>query len=95
MEATTTANRPLNIVISGIFGFGRFAEDHGRDELRAYIKAAGHNNRTQVNTMTDYLVVPSIENWTAYNVGPSKMAKAAQLGTKVITDTQLRRILSA
>ena len=85
----------LNIVISGIFRFGKYAEEHGRDELRQFIAAAGHNNRSEVNGKTDYLVVPDVENWFAYNVGPSKMAKAKALGVPIITDDQLRKLLAA
>ena len=88
-------NKQLNNVISGIFGNGRFKEDHGREELRQLIRNAGHNSRTEVSSKTDYPVVPDIDNWQAYNVGPSKMQRARQLGIKIITDQQLHTLLAA
>lgn len=87
--------KPMNIVISGIFCFnGRRAEDHGRYELREAIKAAGHNNRSEVNSKTDYLVVPSTDQWWLYNVGPSKIAKAQELGIPVVSLKEFKKIIA-
>jgi len=86
--------KPLNIVISGIFSLGKYAEDHGRNELRAAIKAAGHNVRSEVNSKTDYLVVWDVRNWFAFNVGPAKMAKAQELGIPVVSLNEFKQIVA-
>lgn len=77
----------LNIVITGVFN-GNAMGHHGRDELKRIIRAAGHKVCSEVTGRTDYLVVGD-------SPGPSKMERAAALGTRQITDAQLRRIVAA
>ena len=57
-----------------------------RDELANQIRLKGGNFQTGVGKSTDYLV-------TGQRVGSSKLAKAKQLGVKVISEAQLMEML--
>lgn len=57
-----------------------------RDELANQIRLRGGNFQTGVGKSTDYLV-------TGQRVGSSKLAKAKQLGVKVISEAQLMEML--
>lgn len=57
-----------------------------RDELANRIRLRGGNFQTGVGRSTDYLVV-------GQRVGSSKLAKARQLGVKVISEAQLMEML--
>ena len=57
-----------------------------RDELANRIRLRGGNFQTGVGKSTDYLVA-------GQRVGSSKLAKAKQLGVKVISETQLMEML--
>lgn len=57
-----------------------------RDELANQIRLRGGNFQTGVGKSTDYLVA-------GQRVGSSKLAKAKQLGVKVISETQLMEML--
>lgn len=57
-----------------------------RDELANQIRLRGGNFQTGVGKSTDYLVV-------GQRVGSSKLAKAQQLGVKVISEAQLMEML--
>lgn len=57
-----------------------------RDELANQIRLRGGNFQTGVGKSTDYLVV-------GQRVGSSKLAKAKQLGVKVISEAQLMEML--
>lgn len=57
-----------------------------RDELANQIRLRGGNFQTGVGKSTDYLVA-------GQRVGSSKLAKAKQLGVKVISEAQLMEIL--
>lgn len=59
----------------------------GRDQAAEKIRALGGTFQSSVGKETDYLVVGE-------NVGASKLAKAAKLGTKQISEQQLIDILS-
>ncbi len=57
-----------------------------RDELANQIRLRGGNFQTGVGKSTDYLVA-------GQRVGSSKLAKAKQLGVKVISEAQLMEML--
>jgi DNA ligase (NAD+) len=61
-------------------------ESMGREEAGEKIRALGGTFQSSVGKDTDYLVVGA-------NVGASKLAKAAKLGTKQISETDLLKML--
>lgn len=82
-QATPAAALPLagmSIVISGVF------EQYGRDELRAMIEQHGGKCPGSVSARTSCLLAGS-------GVGPSKIARATELGVRVIGETELLAML--
>lgn len=71
-----------NFVVTGSL------ETMSRDEAADKIRALGGTFQSSVGKDTDYLVVGA-------NVGASKLAKAAKLGTKQITENNLLELLRA
>ena len=61
-------------------------ETMGRDEVAEKVRALGGTFQTSVGKDTSYLVVGA-------NVGASKLKKAEKLGTKQISETELKKIL--
>lgn len=70
-----------NFVITGSL------ETMGRDQAAERIRALGGTFQSSIGKDTDYLVVGA-------NVGAAKLAKAAKLGTKQITEAELLKILN-
>jgi len=70
-----------NFVVTGSL------ESMGREQAAERIRALGGTFQSSIGKDTDYLVVGA-------NVGASKLTKAAKLGTKQITETDLLEILS-
>ncbi len=62
-------------------------ESMGREEAGERIRALGGTFQSSIGKDTDYLVVGA-------NVGASKLAKAAKLGTKQLTESDFLKILS-
>jgi DNA ligase (NAD+) len=58
----------------------------GREEAAEKIRALGGIFQSSVGKDTDYLVVGA-------NVGASKLAKAAKLGTKQLTEAEFLKML--
>jgi DNA ligase (NAD+) len=71
-----------NFVVTGSL------DSMSRDEAAEKIRALGGTFQSSVGKETDYLVVGG-------NVGASKLAKAAKLGTKQITEQDLLKILAS
>ena len=69
------------IVISGIFSISR-------DDMKALIEAHGGKNSSSVSGKTDYLL-------TGEKPGPEKLKKAADLGVKVISESEFYAITGA
>ncbi len=61
-------------------------ESMGREQAAERIRALGGTFQSSVGKDTDYLVVGA-------NVGASKLAKAAKLGTKQLTESELLKLL--
>jgi DNA ligase (NAD+) len=59
----------------------------GREEAAESIRALGGTFQSSVGKVTDYLVVGA-------NVGASKLAKAAKLGTKQLTEAEFLKIIT-
>jgi DNA ligase (NAD+) len=72
----------LNFVVTGSL------DSMSRDEAADRIRALGGTFQSSVGKDTDYLVVGG-------NVGASKLAKAAKLGTKQIDESELLKILES
>ncbi|MDR2563343.1 MAG: NAD-dependent DNA ligase LigA [Prevotellaceae bacterium] len=70
----------LSVVISGNFSVSR-------DEIKQLIEQHGGRNASGVSSKTDYLLAGD-------KIGPSKLQKAKQLGVKIITEAQLREMIS-
>jgi DNA ligase (NAD+) len=82
-EAVKQVGGPLsgqNFVVTGTL------ESMGREEAAERIRALGGTFQTSVGKDTDYLVVGA-------NVGASKLAKAAKLGTKQLTEAEFLKLL--
>jgi DNA ligase (NAD+) len=71
-----------NFVVTGTL------ETMGRDIAAERIRDLGGTFQSTITKDTDYLVVGA-------NVGASKLAKAAKLGTKQITEQELLKLLEA
>ena len=69
------------IVISGIFSISR-------DDMKALIEAHGGKNSSSVSGKTDYLLAGE-------KPGPEKLKKAADLGVKVISESEFYAITGA
>jgi len=70
-----------NFVVTGSL------ETMGREEAAEKIRARGGTFQSSVGKDTDYLVVGA-------NVGASKLAKAAKLGTKQLTESEFLKLLN-
>jgi DNA ligase (NAD+) len=82
-EVITKTGGPLegrSFVVTGSL------ESMGRDEAAEKIRALGGTFQSSVGKDTNYLVVGA-------NVGASKLAKAAKLGTKQLTEEDLLKLL--
>lgn len=69
----------LSIVVSGVFN------TFSRDEIKELIEELGGKNVGSVSSKTDYLVAGE-------NMGPSKLQKAEQLGVRVISEGEFRKL---
>ena len=71
----------LTFVISGVF------EEYSRPELSALIENNGGKIISSISAKLNYLVAGN-------NMGPSKLAKAEKLGTKIISEAELLELLN-
>ena len=71
----------LTFVISGVF------EEHSRPELSQLIESNGGKIISSISARLNYLVAGN-------NMGPSKLAKAEKLGTKIISEADLLKLLN-
>lgn len=71
----------MNFVVTGTL------ETMGRDQAAERIRALGGTFQSSVGKDTDYLVVGA-------NVGASKLAKAAKLGTKQVTEAEFLELIA-
>ena len=71
----------LTFVISGVF------EMHSRDEIKNLIENNGGNISSSISSKTNYLVAGD-------NIGPSKYAKANDLGVTIINEAALIDLIS-
>lgn len=69
------------LVVSGVF------ETYGRDEIKKVIEDNGGKVGSSISTKTDFVVAGD-------NMGPAKLEKANQLGIKIISEHDLRDMLS-
>lgn len=77
---TTEKLKGLSIVISGVF------EKHSRDELKKMIEDNGGKNVGSISKKTNYLL-------RGDNMGPSKLAKAEQLGVAMISENEFLEMI--
>jgi len=70
-----------SIVVSGVFS--KFT----RDELKSTIEEHGGKNAGSISKKTDYVVAGE-------NMGPSKLAKAKELGITILTEDQFIELIS-
>lgn len=70
----------LSIVISGTF------ERHSRDELKDLIEKHGGKNLAAVSSNADFLLAGD-------NMGPAKLAKAAKLGVRIISENDFEKMI--
>jgi DNA ligase (NAD+) len=71
----------LRFVVSGVF------LSYTRDGIKETIELNGGKNVSSISAKTDYLLAGN-------NMGPSKMAKAATLGVKVIQESEFIKMIS-
>ena len=83
----------LNIVITGCFNESAI-DGYGRHAVRSMIQRAGHKVQSDINTRTDYLCIGTA-NVPGRGAGPSKLAKAKDLGVQTVTLEELRSVLDA
>lgn len=69
-----------SLVVSGVFA------DISRDDLKALIAAHGGKNTASISSKTDYVVAGE-------NMGPAKLAKAKQLGVRIIGYDDLLKLI--
>jgi DNA ligase (NAD+) len=69
------------LVVSGVF------ETYGREEIKKVIEDNGGKVGSSISTKTDFVVAGD-------NMGPAKLEKANQLGIKIISEHDLREMLS-
>ncbi len=79
-KATAGPLSGLSFVISGTFA------NHSRDELKDMIETHGGKNVSSVSSNTDYLLAGA-------NMGPAKLAKATDLGLKIISEDDFLKML--
>ena len=70
-----------SFVVSGVFS------NHSRDEIKKLIETNGGKVSSSISSKTAYLVAGS-------NVGPSKKEKAEKLNIKIISETELKNLIS-
>ena len=76
-----------NIVITGCFTATAF-DGYGRDAARKTITDAGHRVCGSLSRNTDYLCIGTAEV-PGRGAGPSKLAKAKELGIPIVTLEEL------
>ncbi len=87
VSAETTDAEPASDILGGQ-GFvisGTFSR-HSRDELKELIERNGGRNIASVSAKTDYLLAGE-------NMGPAKLAKANDLGVKIISESDFEKML--
>lgn len=82
-----------NIVITGCFNESAI-DGYGRHAVRSMIQRAGHKVQSEINSRTDYLCVGAA-NVPGRGAGPSKLAKAKDLGVRIVTLEELYAVLDA
>lgn len=70
----------LSIVISGTF------ENHSRDELKELIEKHGGRSLSAISSHVDFLLAGA-------NMGPAKLAKAAKLGIRIVSESEFERMI--
>lgn len=65
---------------------GKFVH-HSRDEYRAMIERLGGRMNTSISTRTDYVLAGD-------KMGPSKLAKATELGVTILTEDEFLHLIS-
>ena len=70
-----------SFVVSGVFS------NHSRDEIKKLIETNGGKVSSSISSKTSYLVAGS-------NMGPSKKEKAEKLNIKIISETELKNLIS-
>lgn len=78
------------VVISGCFTTSALGH-YGRTSAREAIERMGYKVQPDINKSTDYLCVGTA-NVPGRGVGPSKLAKAKEMGIKVVTLDELQRM---
>ena len=78
-ENLSEALKGMSIVISGNFSISR-------DEMKELITLHGGRNSSSLSSRTSYLLAGT-------KPGPEKMKKAEQLGIKVISEDEFRKML--
>ncbi|MBR6251078.1 MAG: NAD-dependent DNA ligase LigA [Bacteroidales bacterium] len=80
VEKAGSSLEGFTFVISGTFA------RHSRDELKALIESHGGKMLSGVTSKTNYLVAGD-------NMGPAKLEKAQKLGTKIITEDDIEKMI--
>lgn len=83
----------MNIVITGCFNESA-VDGYGRHAVRSMIQRAGHKVQSEINSRTDYLCVGTADV-PGRGAGPSKLAKAKELGVRIVTLEELYAVLDA
>ena len=83
----------MNIVITGCFNESAI-DGYGRHAVRSMIQRAGHKVQSEINTRTDYLCIGTADV-PGRGAGPSKLAKAKELGVRIVTLEELYAVLDA
>lgn len=69
------------LVVSGVF------VDFDRDELKKLIKSLGGKVASSISGSTDFLIAGE-------NMGPAKLAKAEQLGTTILSESDFKALIN-
>ena len=80
VEKVGSSLEGFTFVISGTFA------RHSRDELKALIESHGGKMLSGVTSKTNYLVAGD-------NMGPAKLEKAQKLGTKIISEDDIEKMI--
>jgi len=70
-----------SFVVSGVF------QNHSRDEIKGLIEKHGGKNVSSISKKTDYVLAGE-------NMGPSKLAKAENLGVPIISENDFEQMIS-
>lgn len=70
-----------SFVVSGVF------QNHSRDEIKSLIEKHGGKNVSSISKKTDYVLAGE-------NMGPSKLAKAENLGVTIISENDFEQMIS-